>query len=184
MKYFLTLLALVVVSLSLSAQHAAEQSQEHPFFPENREAYTPHWRIAVLIGHTFIPAGQTTERVIVPSWGLDIEYWFNPDWGVGLHNDLEIESFLVESGEGELVEREFPLVFTVDALWRPWQNLIVQFGPGIELEPNANYWLIRTGLEYEFHLTHHWDLAPSLFYDSRQGEYDTWTIALGVGKRF
>ncbi len=144
-----------------------------------------HWRTAVLIGHTFIPAGNEPGRLIIPSWGFDLEYWGGEKWGIGLHNDLEIETFLVEhEGETEVLEREYPLVLTFDALFRPWKGLVLQLGPGLELERNEDFLLLRTGLEYEFEFGHHWDISPAFFYDTREGAYDTWSLALGVGKRF
>lgn len=161
---------------TLQAQHT-----DYAILPESDRA---SWRVALLIGHTVIPAGHTTERAIIPSWGLDIEYWPSAHWGIGWHNDLEIESFLVESNQRGAVERQYPLVSTLDVLWKPWKGLVLQLGPGVELERKDNLWLVRWGLEYEFHLDHQWDLAPSFFYDTRHAAYDTWTLALGVGKRF
>jgi hypothetical protein len=57
-------------------------------------------------------------------------------------------------------------------------------GPGYELESTESFFLFRAGLEYEFEITHHWDISPAFIYDSRLGAYDTWTVALGIGKRF
>ena len=84
----------------------------------------------------------------------------------------------------EELERISPLVVTLDALYKPWRGLVLQIGPGIEFEKNENYPLLRAGIEYEFELNHHWDIAPTVFYDTRFSEYHTWSIALGVGKRF
>ena len=153
----------------------------HPVSPGHSPGY---FRAAVLIGHTFIPMGPSPDRLAVPSWGLDLEYWFNHKWGAGLHNDLEIETFLVEhEGHEEVLTREYPLVITLDALYKPWKQLVLLAGPGWEFEPNEDFFLIRSGVEYEFELGHGWDLSPAFVYDTRQGAYDTWTISLGVGKR-
>ncbi|MBK8655489.1 MAG: hypothetical protein IPN20_16630 [Haliscomenobacter sp.] len=67
-----------------------------------------HWRIAPLIGHTMVPAGTSSDHFAIPSWGLDLEYWLNPKWGFGLHNDLEVQSFIVEHDGEEMLERESP----------------------------------------------------------------------------
>jgi hypothetical protein len=72
----------------------------------------------------------------------------------------------------------------MELLVKPWKGMVLQVGPGIEFEKEKNYNLIRYGLEYEFELTKHWDIAPTFFYDSRFNAFDTWSIALGVGKRF
>lgn len=160
---------------TIHSQNTTHEAAAHHFRP---------FRVAVLIGHTFIPARHSSERLIIPSWGLDLEYWFNPKWGLGLHNDVELQSFIIEKGADEIVEREYPLVITLDALYKPWKGLVLQLGPGYELERTENYFLVRFGLEYEFDLPGHWDIAPTFFYDTREKVYDTWSIALGVGKRF
>lgn len=173
---FLLALALPLASL---AQH--EETARH-ISPAHTNGY---FRMAVLIGHTFIPMGTEPDRLAVPSWGLDLEYWFNHKWGIGLHNDLEIETFLVEQeGHEEILTREYPLVLTLDALYKPWKQLVFLVGPGWEIERNEDFFLVRAGVEYEFELGQGWDLSPAFFYDSRRNAYDTWTIALGVGKSF
>jgi len=190
-KWTMILLASLFFSLAAFSQetaHQPEQSREGSHQPEVPPQSAAHhfrpFRVAVLIGHTFIPARHSSERLIIPSWGLDLEYWFNPKWGLGLHNDIELQSFLIEKGEDEIIEREYPLVLTLDALYRPWKGLVLQFGPGYELETTESFFLVRTGVEYEFELPGHWDISPSFFYDTRDRLYDTWSIALGVGKRF
>lgn len=176
---FLTLLFLLL-SISMFAQHGERHQNHHGKQP------FPHFRAAVLLGHTLIPEEHAGEAFFIPSWGLDLEYWMNPKWGIGLHSDLEIETFVILRDEGEFgeLERLSPLVLTLDVLYKPWKGLVLQLGPGIELERNENFSLFRAGIEYEFELSHHWDLAPTVFYDSRTDEYHTWSIALGVGKRF
>lgn len=146
----------------------------------------PHYRVAALIGHTLIPAEDAGENFFIPSWGLDLEYWFNQQWGLGLHSDLEIETFVIlnNNSEGEALERLSPLVLTLDALYKPWKGLVLQMGPGIEFERSENFALFRLGIEYEFEIHDHWDIAPTIFYDSRLDEYQTWSFALGIGKRF
>jgi hypothetical protein len=182
MRYQITsfLLLLLGIPFLTYAQH----SELHPTDAGEPEA--PPFRIAVLLGHTLIPAEHAGENFFIPSWGLDLEYWIQKKWGVGIHSDLEIETFIIlrENSDQEELERISPLVVTLDALYKPWRGLVLQIGPGIEFEKNENYPLLRAGIEYEFELNHHWDIAPTVFYDTRFSEYHTWSIALGVGKRF
>lgn len=179
--FFFFCFCIPLVSL---AQHA--ENHTHDTYAHHEKM--PHFRAAVLIGHTLIPAEHAGEAFFIPSWGLDLEYWFNKKWSVGLHSDLEIETFVILEGgreeEEEELERVSPLVITLDALYKPWKGLVFQFGPGLEIEKEESFPLLRAGLEYEFELNHHWDIAPTVFYDTRFNEYHTWTIALGIGKRF
>ena len=181
MKIKTVFLVWIIIGLAISpilGQHLKENGK-------HMDNEFPDWRVALLIGHTMIPAKHAAENFFIPSWGLDLEYWFNPQWGLGIHSDLEIETFILVDDHGEEeIERVTPLVLTLDALFKPWKGLVLQLGPGIELERTENFGLIRTGLEYEFELNHHWDIVPTVFYDSRFNEYHTWTIALGIGKRF
>jgi hypothetical protein len=158
----------------------------HAPMEHSSNAHRPQFRAAILIGHTLIPEEHAGENFLIPSWGLDLEYWPYAKWGVGLHSDLEIETFVIlrNGGEQGELERLSPLVLTLDILYKPWKGLVLQLGPGLEIERSENFNLWRAGLEYEIELGHHWDLAPTLFYDSRSDEYHTWSFALGVGKRF
>ena len=146
----------------------------------------PHFRISAALSHTYLPEQTVDGKSLLslPSFGLDMECWFGSHWGIGLHNDLELVAFEVVDNEGIHVEREFPVLITLDALWRPTGGLIFFGGPGIELEPSNNYWVLRGGMEYEFSFAHYWDIAPILFYDFRKGAYNTFTIGLSVGYCF
>lgn len=144
----------------------------------------PKKRVAIYLGHTLIPELSSEERFVIPSWGLDIDYWFNQDIGLGIHSDLELETFVVRGNQPEELERTYPLVLTLDGLYRPYQGLILQAGPGVEIDPEKSFFLARLGVEYEIQLTHHWDLSPTIFYDHRINNFGTWSIALGTGKRF
>jgi hypothetical protein len=180
-KYLYTSLLALLVTAAGYSQH---NNQPHLVHTDHL-AY-PHFRVAALIGHTLIPAEHAGKNFFIPSWGLDVEYWIVEKFGLGIHSDLEIETFVI-IGETETdvdLERLSPLVVTLDVLFRPWKGLILQLGPGVEFETSENFSLIRAGLEYEIELTNNWDLAPTVFFDRRFSEYHTWSFALGVGKRF
>ena len=138
-----------------------------------------------MIGHTMLPIGHSSsEQLFVPSWGFDLEYWFGHTWGMGIHSDIEIEQFVVETNKMEQIKRKYPKVVTLETLFRPWGHFVLQGGPGIEFEPERNLPLFRVGVEYEWTVGHDWDVFPTFFYDYRFDVYNTWTIGLGVGKHF
>ncbi len=179
MKNHFLSICLFFVTTSFFAQHQ-DQEAEHN---EN----TSHFRISIGLAHTYLPeeTSDGTKNLILPSFALDIEYWFNHHWGIGLHNDLELLNFEVKDEQEQIfVEREFPVLFTLDALWKPYKELVLFLGPGIELEQEKNYFVFRAGCEYEIPFSSNWDLSPVIFYDMRDGAYNTLTIGLGVGYIF
>jgi len=72
---------------------------------EHHQSEHPHFRAALLIGHTLIKSAGTDSHLFIPSWGLDLEYWMNETWGIGMHNDIEIESFIIKRTNEEEIER-------------------------------------------------------------------------------
>lgn len=180
MRYILLLL----IPLFLTGQSL--YAQEHETNDKGSHRKTSYFRISTAIAHTFVPEETTdgTKTAVLPSLGLDIEFWVNHKFGIGLHNDLELMTFEVKENENILIEREYPFLMTLDALWKPYKELVVFVGPGIELEPVENYFVFRAGCEYEVEISTHWDLSPLVFYDIRDGAYNTLSVGIGIGYRF
>jgi len=177
----------VFISAAFLLFSSASYAQQQPVQSQAEEhEELKHFRGSVVLYHTYIGTKtiEGKDLLIVPSIGLDLEYWFSHTWGIGSHNDLELISFEVEEEEGTFFERETPVLLTLDALWKPWRGLVVLTGPGIELEKEENFFVVRTGLEYELELGSHWDVSPTIFYDSRIDAYDTFSIGIGIGKHF
>lgn len=144
-----------------------------------------HFRLALLLGHSIVPVDEVGTRTTIPSWGIDIEFWLNHKFGIGLHNDLEMMTFVIERGENEeALVREYPKVFTLDLLYSPISDLVLIGGIGKEFEINENYFLYRLGIEYEIPISKRWDICPSFAYDSRKDAFNTCTIMLGIGHKF
>ncbi len=143
------------------------------------------FRVAVNLGHGHIPTASMPDNsfVAIPVWGLDFQFWFNEKWGVALKNDIEIAKYTVSENTEQL--RENPVIISLPVLFSPWDNgLTFLAGPGIELEEHQNFSVFRFGLGYEFEFGNHWDFAPEFVYDLKNGHINTFTIAIGVGKRF
>lgn len=181
-RIMLTVAVAVLLAQNVQAQHHEANTAPHT----EPRAYSdePHFRFASFISHTFIPGLSDGGRIAIPSYGVDLEYWFNNRWGVGLHNDIELETFIVERENNEFTERRFPIVTTLDLLYHLNSGIVFVIGPGLEFDITEQFMLFRIGVEYELELEHHWDLYPTIFYDMRADAFTTFTFGLGVGKRF
>ena len=159
-------------------------AQDHESL-ELHESSKPHLRLAALLGHAVVPMNEEGSRTSIPTWGFDLELWFNHKLGIGLHNELEMMTFVIERGENEEdLVREYPKILTIDVLYKPIYNLVLFGGVGEEFEVNEDFFLYRIGVEYEIPISDKWDMCPSFSYDSRKDAFNTCSIMLGVGYKF
>ena len=158
-------------------------AQEHDI-----EEFNKHNRVSIVMGHTHVPKGVPAApgggSIIVASWGLNYEYWFNKKWGIGLHNDMEIATYLIESSDGSQIQRSRPVIISLVGIYNPWKGLEFLAGVGREFEEHHDFWVYRFGVEYEIEIGNHWDLAPAFVVDIKENLYDSFTIGLVIGKRF
>ena len=182
--HFSLLFVLVFVFLTstiFAQSHDVTHAAEHEF---------KKFRVAVNLGHAYIPGasfGIDDNYVAIPVWGLDFQYWFNPKWGLALKNDIEIAKYTISNSDdhSDDIDRINPVIISLPVLFSPWDNgLTFLMGPGIELEGHQNFSVFRFGLGYEFEVGNHWDFAPEIVYDIKDGHINSLTIAIGVGKRF
>ncbi|NJB82084.1 hypothetical protein [Wenyingzhuangia aestuarii] len=176
MKNTILLIAFLVLGIAnLTAQEAEEvREKKH--------------RVSVVLGHSYLNLGfelGNKDVLSIPSFGLDYEYWFKNKWGVGIFSDIELISSK-ESSElhGGVIDRRYPVVVTLDALWNPIEHVEFVFGPGVIFENGEVKDLIRVGVEYDLTLGHHWDVAPSFFYDHATDGISNISIGIGIGKSF
>lgn len=159
-------------------------SQEH----EEESEHYKHHRIAAIISHTHIPKGYHTTQgdkaIVVPSWGINYEYWFNPKWAIGIHNDMEIANYIIKTPDKIELERERPFITSVVGIYKPWKGFEFVAGFGKEFEKNHNFSVYRFALEYELEIHHHWDVAPGLILDVKEDTYNSWTFGITIGRRF
>lgn len=180
----------IIIVFILTANISNVVCQSHSHSDINHEEiqighdHKNHFRVAVLIGHTLIRSEGTNSHLFIPSWGLDLEYWHTNRWGIGFHNDIEIETFIIKKTDAEEIERINPIVITLDLLHRFDNGVVLSFGPGVEYEHGDSYYLARFGVEYEKPIGNGFDISPSFFYDQRLDGFATYTLALGVGKHF
>ena len=151
-----------------------------------------HHQLALVISHAHIPQGivGTTEKqwLVLGSWGIDYNYWFNDKWAIGLHTDMVLENYKVqqtgEDGVEGVLERTFPVSGALMAVFKPGEHIAMMVGTGGEYSKEETLYLIRAGAEYGWELPDSWELALSLMYDMKVDTYNSWVLGLGVSKRF
>ena len=170
----------IIILLAFCSFASELQAQDqHETIPTTHQ--NSGFRIAGVIGHTLVENEGVDGSIFIPSWGLDLEYWWNHRWGIGLHNDIEIETFIIKDSNNEFIERVNPLVLTVDALYQFAHGFVVTLGPGIELDKEKSYYLFRLGIEYEKDISNSLYLLPTIFIDQRFDGFRTCNFGLGVG---
>jgi len=188
-KYLVAMMALTVLVILpgltvlpvLGQSHQDSGHQGHEF---------KRIRIALNLAHAYMPkAAPVTDgdALIIPVWGLDLQFWFNELWGLGLKNDIEIAKYVLTDYDktGDTRIRENPVIMSLPLYYSPWDGgLTFYTGPGIELEAEHIFWVYRFGIGYEFELPGHWDFAPEFVYDLKGGSINSFTLAIGIGKRF
>jgi len=168
------LILLLFLSINLKAQEAQTGAEERPH------------KVAFVFGYTHIPAGfeegEPTKSVFVPTIGVDYFYQFEKGWKVGAVLDLELAGYRV-TFEGEELPRESALVTGILVGYEFLNKWSILAGPGLELERNRNIAIFRASVEREFELDENWGLFPSFNYYFKK-EYSTWSLNVGVSRRF
>ena len=182
------------------AQESGEKEEKHREQESNQhESHHLHHALSGSINHTIIFSGiknGDTQSINVPSFGLNYTYFFNNKWGLGLHNDIILEDFLVKgesSGDpvtkssGEeivIIERGRPISMAIMGVYKPIENLGILAGAGMEFSSHEDYAVIRFGLEAPVHLPKNWEVYGILTYDIMIDAYTSLTYGIGLVKLF
>ena len=175
-----------IVSLLLAASAAPGQN-------DSAHSFHPHHMIGLVLSHTQInhgvQANNKTKWLSLPSWGINYNYKFSPQWAIGLHNDIIVEDFAVEehlrSGGGSTVlERSYPVATAVMASFKPGKYFSYLFGAGGEFAHTGNLLLVRLGIEYSYHISKKWELNANIVNDLKINAYNSWAIGLGITRVF
>lgn len=149
--------------------------------------------VSLLIAHTGVSQGLNVngERgwLMLPSWGLNYNYWLSQRWAIGLHTDLITETFVVKENHNEAegepeVERTRPIAPAIMASFRPHHHWAVTLGAGAEFAQEGDLFLMRAGTEYTIHLGGPWETSGSFAYDFRSNAYDSYTLGIGITRTF
>lgn len=158
---------------ALAQEHLEKRHQHH---------------LAVMLGHTHVPKGfqsaTASKAIIIPSWGLNYDFRLGEKWSIGLHNDMEIATYIITKDNGDELERERPIIVSVMGGFNPWKSLILEAGVGREFEKHENFWVYRFGIGYDVHIAGDWDLIGGFVVDLKENLYDAWSLSLGIGKSF
>ncbi len=179
-RFFFLLTTLIFFSESIFAQ------EKEPGSPVENAL---HHRVSFIISHSYLPVKNEStgekKTFTAASLGLNYELWFNSSWAIGLHNDITMESFRAEDkGDGNIAEKEFPVLTSVVAMYKPWKHWSIFAGPGKEFEKSENFFLVKTGIEYGVELPKEWEIGFGVDYDIKINGYNSWLIGIGISKIF
>lgn len=186
---FIIMFLLILIPQSWGQEHEHESDQGQEKEQSDQEIHEfKNWRIGIGFGQSYLPAGDhTTDKVailVIPTIGLDIQYWFNPKFGIALKNELEIISYVIDVDQENEIEREYPLITVLVAMYKLKKGPSFYLGAGIEYEQNKNFYIAKAGIEYELELGNHWDVTPEFYYFNKDGDFGGIGVAVTFGKRF
>jgi len=145
-----------------------------------------HHRLALFTGYNLIPNAINEEgekRVkIIPVLGLDYEYWFNHKFALGLHNDLELDSYTVEKDHQEYLERHLAFATALVFMYEPMLGWVLFAGPGYEFEKNHSFGLFKIGTEVGKSFQGGWSAGITVAYDIKEVN-SSFIFGLTIGKR-
>jgi hypothetical protein len=161
----------------------AQEHEEH----EEHAALKRH-SLALFTGYTCVPKGNSHEgdpegTVIAPTIGIDYSFWISHKVGVGLYNDFELATYVVETSADTTIPREYSYVGAVVGIWEPTRGLELYAGPGVELETHENLFVLKVGFEYAFAVANGWATGVAFGYDFKE-EYDSFALGISVARRF
>lgn len=177
---------LLLVSL-LTSQMIFSQEGEHESNPENEDFY--QHRLAVFSGVALIQGaineeGESVARPI-PVFGLDYEFFFNPKYGVGLFNDLEIANYVIPFEENDFLKRQYAFVTSAVFLYEPVLGITLFTGPGYEIETHKSFPVWKLGTELSKSFDGGWSAGIAISFDFKEVNSALslgLTIVKGIGK--
>ncbi|WP_187175290.1 hypothetical protein [Algoriphagus sp. AK58] len=148
------------------------------------EGHRPKIRAAILMANSRVPHSYEGEKklLILPTWGMDVDYFFHPRWSVAFQADIKVQSFEVEKNEASL-ERSYPVALAGVIHFHALRHWSFYAGPGYELEKSENLFLVKLGTEYSFEITEDFEIALNLAYENKNEVYDSWTFGVAFNKK-
>lgn len=141
-------------------------------------------RGAIMMANSHVPNATEggKEVAIIPTWGFDVDYFFNSRWSIAMQGDVKLQSFEVEDGEA-ILKRTNPFALATVIHYHAKRHWSFYGGPGIELEGHKNLFLVKLGTEYSFEITEDFEIALNLIYENKEELYDAWTLGIAFNKK-
>ena len=193
-----TFLIVCLASLSTFSVRAQEEESHNHSNSEHKEFY--HHYIGLSIGHTHISGGVRdgeTKWLALPSFGLSYVYAFNPKWAIGLHNEMIVEDFVVQSSRLEpsairsgsdedvtTIKRGRPFAVAVVGIYKIHKHIGLLAGGGMEFSEHEDFTLVKIGAEFPYHFAPGWEMFGTLSADFKIDAYNSFSFGFGVAKLF
>jgi hypothetical protein len=151
---------------------------------KEEEEFKPKIRGAIMMANSHVPKSFEGDKkiAIIPTWGVDVDYFFHPRWSVAIQSDIKLQDFEVKVEDKEL-ERIMPVALVGVLHYHALRHWSFYLGPGVELEKSENLFLVRAGTEYSFEITEDFEIALNLIYENKEEVYDTWTFGIAFNKK-
>lgn len=177
----LTAAVFLVVPSSLSGQHAPAAAEPIPGTHGMRGSH----RLSFGLGHTHVSEGkidEKTEWLTLASFSLNYDYGLSDKVAVGLQSDLVLETFFIETAEGDEIERSYPITLVPVGIYKVGKHLGLIAGVGLEVTKAESLALSRLGFEYGFHVPKNWEISLEAVWDVKWDYYDSWLMGFTISK--
>lgn len=143
-------------------------------------------RLTGIMAYSLIDNGfisETNGLLVVPTVGLNFDYYLTEKWGLGIHSDILLQQFKAEKHDGHAeIIRDNPVAFCAMGLFKPHERWALFAGYGVEFEKHENLNLVRFGAEYGIPLPKHWEVVLSMEYDYKFNSYGALMFGIGFSK--
>jgi hypothetical protein len=184
MKSYISLIIFALLGFNVFSQH-----YQHPMDTTTVENKAMMHGVAILYGSILIPEydnhGLQIGKALLPSISLDYEMWWHHKFGVLVMNEFVLNSYEVQTVDGEHFNRESILISTVALGFSPFSHFDVFAGSGFEIDLTNGkaFCVMRVGTEYALPLNHNWATVMALAGDFRQ-QYSSVSFEIGFAKFF
>jgi len=153
--------------------------------PARKEGeHKPQIRGAIMMANSHVPKSFEGDKkvAVLPTWGVDVDYFFHPRWSAAVQADIILQDFEVEI-ENAVLERVTPVALLGALHYHALRHWSFYLGTGVELAKDENFFMMRLGTEYSFEITENFEIGLNLIFDNKDEVYDTWTFGIAFNKK-